>query len=338
MLKASDLRFYGFEDGAPVERWRSRVSESSGAVHLMNQAVGFDTDFLTALGRRAAGAEAAGAKSFEIPEFEAVAAAIASDNRVEQSRSFAERWLTDGASYHELIRLCASYVMELEAIIPGCEPVYVPKSRDELEPLLALWPHVLALPAIKNLSTRELICLRAFPVHPLGVTNRTTWADGRQCSPAEFFFHDVDHARFKVREDLLAMGIELRDAYQDGTTFDPVTQRHRSILPEAFGKVGSSLWSIAQIRLSLVEMMFVRIDALPDRSLGNSAEWLLFQIVHEKSFPLDVPTLRRELATSRHVELLRTKVDNGFYDRNRPSPEIMSQLSTAREWLMEVLS
>ena len=307
----------------------------------MNQAVKavvFDTDFLIALGRRAAGAEAAGAETFKIPEFEEVAAAIASDNRVEQSRHFAQRWLTDGASYHELIRLCASYVMELEALIPSCEPVYVPKTRDELEPLLALWPHVLALPATKNLSAREFIRLRAFPVHPLGVTGKAVWADGRQCSPAEFFFHDVDHARFKVREDLLAMGLELRDAYQDGTTFDPVTQRHRSILPEAFGKVGSSLWSMAESRTSLVESMFDRIDALPNRSLADAAEWLLFQILHEKSFPVDVPTLQRELATYRHVELLRSKVENGFYDKNSPSSEVMSQLNTARDWLMKVLS
>ena len=307
----------------------------------MNQAapaVVFDTDILVALGRRAAAAETAEAATFEIPEFEAVAAAIASDHRAEQSRHCAERWLADGASYHDLIRLCASYVMELEAIIPSCEPLYVPKTRDELEPLLALWPHVLALPAIKNLSARELIRLRALPVHALGVTNRAMWADGRQCSPAEFFFHDVDHARFKVREDLLAMGLELPDAYQDGTTFDPVTQRHRSILPEAFGKVGSSPWSMAESRLALVEMMFNRIDALPNHSLGDAAEWLLFQILHEKSFPVDVLTLQRELATSRHIELLSTKVDNGFYDKNRPSFEVVSQLSTAREWLMEVLS
>ncbi len=29
MLTASDLRFYGFEDGAPVQRWRSGASEST---------------------------------------------------------------------------------------------------------------------------------------------------------------------------------------------------------------------------------------------------------------------------------------------------------------------
>ena len=304
----------------------------------MNQAVVFDNDFLITLGRRAAAAEAAGAKTFEMSEFDAVAAMIASDHRAEHSRRCAQRWLTDGASYHDLIRLCASYVMELEAIIPACEPVYVPKACDELEPLLALSPHVLALPTIKNLSTRELIRIRAFPIHPLGVTGKAMWADGRQCSPAEFFFHDVDHARFKVREDLLAVGLELRDAYQDGTTFDSLTQRHRSILPEAFGKARSSLWSSAESRAYLLENMFNRMDSLPERSLANAAEWVLFQILHEKSFPVDVPTLQRELATSRHVELLHTKVNNGFYNKNRPSSDVMTQLNTARDWLIEVLS
>lgn len=283
-------------------------------------------------------AAAAGAKTFDIPELDTVAAAIASDRRIERTCDSARRWLSEGASYHDLVRLCATYVMELEAVVPACESVYVPKVRDELEPLLALWPHVLALPTIDDLSPRDLIRLRAFPIHPLGVTGKIVWADGRQCSPGEFFFHDLDHARFKVREDLLAMGLEVRDAYQDGTTFDPVTQRHRSILPEAFGKVGCSLWSMAERRCSFVENTFKRMDALPDRSLADAAEWLLFQILHEKSFPLDIPTLRRELETSRHVELLRSKVDNGFYDKNTPSSEVMAQLRAAHDWLLEMLS
>lgn len=72
--------------------------------------------------------------------------------------------------------------------------------------------------------------------------------------------------------------------------------------------------------------------------MATAAEWLLFQILHEKSFPLDVPTLQRELATSRHVELLHTKVANGFYDKDTPSSNVMAQLNTAREWLMEVMA
>ena len=80
------------------------------------------------------------------------------------------------------------------------------------------------------------------------------------------------------------------------------------------------------------------MNALPSRSLANAVEWLLFQILHEKSFPLHVPTLRRELATPHHVKLLQTKVDNGFYEKNTPSTDIMAQLNAARYWLVEVLS
>jgi hypothetical protein len=304
----------------------------------------FSTDFLFAIGQRAAEAAAAGEKTFQIPELEPVAAAIASDRRAKVSSEGSERWTDEGASYHGLIRLCASYVMELEAVVPVCEsapvcePVYVTKTCDELEPLLALWPHVLALPTIDNLSARDFLRLRAFPVHPLGVTMEVVWADGRRVSPAEFFFHDLDHARFKVREDLLAMHVEIPDAYQGGTTFDSVTGRHRSILPEALGKVGPSLWDMAEERSNLIQNTLDTIDALPDRSSGGAAEWLLFQILHEKSFPLDVPSLRRELATSRHVELLQTKIDNGFYADNTPSPDVMLHLDTARHWLLEVLS
>ena len=134
------------------------------------------------------------------------------------------------------------------------------------------------------------------------------------------------------------MGVHIPDAYQRGTTFDPVIKRHRSILPEALGKVGPSLWSIAASRYSFVESLFNRIDALPNRSLANAAEWLLFQILHEKSFPLHVPTLRRELATPHHIQLLQTKVDNGFYEKNTPSSDVMAQLNTARNWLVEALS
>jgi hypothetical protein len=293
---------------------------------------------LVTLGRRAIDAAAAGAETFAVPEFEFVVAAIASDRRAEATSVAARRWTAEGASYHELVRLCARYVMELDKVVPVCEPVYVPKVRDELEPLLALWPHVLALPTVENLTARDFLRLRAFPIHPLGVTGASVWADGRQVSPAEFFFHDVDHARFKVREDLLAMGVEIPDAYQGGTTFDSVTGRHRAILPEALDKIGSKLWSMVEERRRLIENTLADIDALPDRSLADAAEWLLFQIVHEKSFPLDVPTLRRELATSRHVELLQTKVAKGFYEKNTPAHDVMCRLNEAREWLLKVLS
>ena len=296
------------------------------------------SELASAIGRRALEAAAAGAPTFPVPELASVAATIASDGRAEWARAAAQLWPDEGASYHGLVRLCASYVLELESSFSSPEPVYVPKASGELEPLLALWPYVLALPTVDDLSIRDLLRMRAFPVHPLGVIAGPAWADGRPCSPAEFFFHDVDHARFKVREDLKAIGVTISDAYQHGSTLDPATGRHRSILPEALGRIGPELWSMAAARLALVERLLDRIDALADRALGSAAEWLLFQVLHEKSLAPDVPVLHRELATPLHVDLLRTKVHRSFYAEHTPPAEVMARLDDARCWLMEVLS
>jgi hypothetical protein len=91
-------------------------------------------------------------------------------------------------------------------------------------------------------------------------------------------------------------------------------------------------------RLSLLEGLLDRIDAHPDRALAGAAEWLMFQVLHEKSLAPDAPVLRRELAASLHVDLLRTKVERGFYAEHAPPAEVMSRLDAARIWLAEVLA
>src|SRR4051794_744052 len=85
----------------------------------------FGIGSLVTLGRRAIDAAAAGADTVAVPEFESVAAAIASDRRAEVTSVAARRWAAEGASYHELVRICARYVMELDKVVPVCEPVYV---------------------------------------------------------------------------------------------------------------------------------------------------------------------------------------------------------------------
>src|SRR5688572_30825170 len=95
-------------------------------------------DALLQIHRRAARAASKGAASFPVPELLPVAAAIAADPRTGESASAARRWSENGALYHDLVRLAARYVLELEAQAPGVESVYVPKTADELEPLLGL--------------------------------------------------------------------------------------------------------------------------------------------------------------------------------------------------------
>lgn len=243
-------------------------------------------------------------------------------------------WHRDGESYRRIVRLVAEHVLAQPA---SGDPVYVPKARAELEPLLRLWPHVVALPTTAALSLDELILGRAFPVHPLGVVAGPTWADGRWCSPAEFFHHDLDHARFKVREDLLALGCAVPDAYVDGATLDPATGEHRRILPAVAGLVGPRLWQSATARLALARQLLAAIAAEPQRNLAEAALWLLFELVHEKSLPLAAAVLERELETTRHLDKLRTKCAAGFYAKVGPAPAVVEQLEAARTWLLTSL-
>lgn len=240
------------------------------------------------------------------------------------------RWRREAESYRRFVYLVADHVL---ALPNHGEPGYVPKARAELAPLLALWPFVLVVPTTGSLSLDELILARAWPVHPLGVEEGPALADGRLCSPAEFFFHDVDHARFKVREDLLARGVVIPDAYVDGSTFDGASGQHRQILPAALPHVDASSWQGAEERSALAHRWLDAIAREPDRDLGEAARWLLFECVHEKSLPLDVAVLARALATETHSDKLRRKCTNGFFGAVGPALAVVARLDDGRDWL-----
>ncbi len=240
------------------------------------------------------------------------------------------RWLQEAESYRHFVRLVANHVL---ALPHDGECGYVPKARADLEPMLALWPFVLAVPTTGSLSIDELILARAWPVHPLGVKAGPALADGHQCPPAEFFFHDVDHARFKVREDLLARGVVIPDAYVGGSTFDSASGEHRQILPAALPHVDASAWHGAEERSALAQRWLDAIAREPDRDLGEAARWLLFECVHEKSLPLDVAVLTRALATEAHSDKLRRKCANGFFGAVGPARAVVARLDDGRNWL-----
>lgn len=294
------------------------------------------TEFIADIGVRANRAAAAGEATFAVPEFAGVARAIAQDARAGSLSHDAGHWEKSGAGYHDLVRLSSRYVAALDRASPPLATVYVAKAEGELEPMLQLWPHVLVLPTMTKPSERELIELRAFPVHILGIVAQAEWADGRPCSPAEFFYHDLDHARFKVREDLAVQGVDIPDAYQNGTTLDPETGRHRLILYAAAGRA-ATLWQGSNERLAIARRLFAAIDALTDRAQAIAADVLLFEIIHEKSFPLEPRVLRRELSSSAHLDKIRSKLGTGFYGVNPPPLASIASLDAARSRLLEAL-
>jgi hypothetical protein len=295
----------------------------------------FDAASLAELRRAAEDAATAGDATFSIPAAAPVAERLAT--MAEGSlRQEAEGWLRAGASYHALVRLAGEVVKACAGDGWPTETVYVPKAEGELEAMLRLWPAVLALPTAQPLTAPDLVALRAFPVHPLGIVNTPSWADGRLCTPAEYFFHDLDHARFKIREDLLVEGMALPDAYQEGTTWDARTGRHRMILDAAFGRIGPTLWNEAESRAALAGRLLAYGASL-DEPRAAAAELLLFEILCEKSYPLDVNVLARELHSGVHVDKIRRKHASGFYGHDVPEPGTMSVLDEVSMLLRNIL-
>lgn len=244
------------------------------------------------------------------------------------------RWLRDPDGYRRVVRLVARHVL---AAPDPTRPVYVPKARAELDSLLAMWPFVIVLPTSAQVSMDDLIHARAWPVHALGVVDAPTAADGGSRSSGEFFFHDVDHARFKVREDLLARGVAIPDPYVDGDTFDRARGEHRCVLGAAIACVDAGGWARGAARAELARDWLAAIAALDDRDVAMAARWLLFELVHEKSLPLDVDVLGRALATDAHVVKLRTKCSLGFYRGYGPTRSAVARLDAAREWLRRTI-
>ena len=296
----------------------------------------FGADSLVRLRRRAESAAAAGEATFSIPEAAPVAERVAAMAPPGPLRTEAERWLADGAGYHALVRLAARSATSLGGEGAAGDAVYLPKAGGELEPMLRLWPAVLTLPTKRTFTPLDLVALRAFPVHPLGLVKQATWADGRLCSPAEYFFHDLDHARFKIREDLLVEGIAIPDPYQEGSTMDARTGQHRIILPAAEGRIGSTLWDRVTPRRELANRLLAFVASL-DGPRALAAEVLLFEVIYEKSHPLEATVLARELASDAHVLKIRRKRAAGFFGEHVPDAATMGALDQVRVALKEML-
>jgi hypothetical protein len=292
-------------------------------------------DIAPALIARARAAATAGARTFALPEAAPVAVWIAAHVTDVVVRRQAVAWLGQGMGYHALLRLCARATLALD---PGAvAPLFRAKVASELEPMLSLWPHALAVPTTARLSCAELIRLRAFPVHPLGLVAAPTWADGGSLPPSEYFFHDLDHARFKIREDLRLRGVSIPDAYRDGTTIDARTGRHRSILPFAAERLGAVAAGAVDAGRRWVRHLLDRVLALPGHH-AQAAELLLFELVHEKSLPIDPTSLARACRDDGHLLKLGRKHAAGFFGADAAPPDVMAALPAARAALVEICS
>ena len=101
----------------------------------------------------------------------------------------------------------------------------------------------------------------------------------------------------------------------------------------AIGTVGPELCRRVPERISLARGLLQDIAAASDRVLAGAIGLLLFELVHEKSFPLVPAVLLRELSTTAHVDKIRHKHETWFFGPHAPSDSLVSRLDDARFWL-----
>ncbi len=256
---------------------------------------------------------------------------------------------TAGAPYAETIRCAHAFAavvddeLRRQQNLPA--PIYGPKVEGELEPLLALFPDVVVFPTFVMRAPGFFVTTRAAPIHPLGLIEAPLYSDGAVLSPLEYFWHDVDHARFMVREELRSRGLEVADAYQappgggaPTTLIDAGRNVHRTILPSLDGDAVAvalnderRIDERAALTRALRDQMATLVPAHAD-----AVELLLFELVHEKGFPLDAQVLRAQCADRRHVDKLTHKLTTGFYG-DVLGAERAAGLGPAHDWLTSVL-
>ncbi len=255
-----------------------------------------------------------------------------------------------GAPYAAALAVAHAFALAVDAEARALEPdlpaIYRPKVAAELAPLGQLYPDVIVFPTFAPLSPRFFVHTRVVPVHPLGLRTTPIFSDGARLSPLEYFLHDVDHARFMVREELLSRGVDLPDAYQppaDGgaatTLVDAATQRHRTILDGAAAAVTAAALDDAAIlgRRSACASRLAQASAALAPVAAEAVQLLLFEMLHEKGLPFDPRVLQVETAHGRHVDKLRHKLAHGFYGDTLPLANI-DGLDDARQWLARALA
>lgn len=228
--------------------------------------------------------------------------------------------LRSGTPYAPSLRFALAFALRLETLAraeePGLPVVFSPKVRGELEGLLTLFPHVIAFPTFAPLGRRTLVRLRFLQAHPLGLVLAPRFLDGARRSPLEVFLHDLDHARYKVREDLLRAGVHVPDPYRAprgggpaDTLEDPVSGRHRTVLSQVDPREAALL---APESGDLEDDRLEAILAAWRPELRAATGLLRFELHHEKSLPCDPARIAREAANPVHVAKLRAKLASGF--------------------------
>jgi hypothetical protein len=170
-----------------------------------------------------------------------------------------------------------------------------------LHSLMGEVPDHIALPTMAPLGSTEFLKLRGVPIGFLGVHTESIRVDGFHQTPYEMFIHDVNHSRRMyqlLKEAANKKGIPEQAYYAQSTNF------------------------IQNVLLPLFTVS--KSDTPRTKGLKLVLKMLLFEYLHEESFPADPDILRVELlrAPRQRVPFERIEKDREivYYTDVRPTP------------------
>ena len=243
---------------------------------------------------RAAGAAAAGERTFAVPEAAPVAAWIVARVADPDVRAEAAAWRARGARYHE-------------SRAPGGARGAGARPR-RLHPRVSPQGGRRARTDARAVATRPGRAHDGAAVtggHRSGCARcpSTRWGWWRSrpgrtaasCPRRSICFTTSTTPASSCARTAWRAGADVSDAYVDGSTLDARSGRHRSILPAVVDRMGARPADDVPAQWLRMQRLLTRVRSARDRATARAAELLLFEVVHEKGLPAARPALAHAL-------------------------------------------
>ena len=165
-------------------------------------------------------------------------------------------------------------------------------------------PNNIIFPTCANIGAVDLIKLRCVPILIMGVSNKPIYIDQYLNTPLDFWAHDIQHSKRQIQETerYFDSFIKHNQYYQRRTVFDIITPIKFYKYMETFTKT---------ILLPLITI--VESDDEITKAKKNMYKLLIFEVVHEKAWPITIKSLCRNIPL-RYDEF---PVENLSYDETK---------------------
>ena len=160
-------------------------------------------------------------------------------------------------------------------------------------------PEAVVFPTVYFIGSTFLVRTRCVPIQFLGVAVDATHADQYDNSPIDFFAHDIQHSRRLIQENQRYYDIVLKHLYYytKRSAFDFITMEQFYKEQEDFTKFLVNLIKLAPT------------DTPKEKAYKNIKKLIIFEVVHEKGWPITKFSLCRNIPLGYDIFPIETMVE-----------------------------